>query len=84
MDTFFFHKNMSSIFYRKYIRESIAYEMSPSYMFHFLQMYVPENGGFIDKYDTRYVRTVTTSMNNNFNENNLNNTDHWVFDNCIE
>ena len=79
----FSHKNMISIFHKKYQFEAGYYSFNSSSIFNFLQIFSPENGGYFDKYDSKYIRIYTTYAHSNFSDDsNLELYDHWVFDTC--
>ena len=56
----FSHKNMISIFHKKYQFEAGYYSFNSSSIFNFFQIFSPENGGYFDKYDSKYIRIYTT------------------------
>ena len=76
------HKTIISIFYKKFEYEAGYYSFNSSSIFHFIQIFSPENGGFFDKYESKYIRAYTTYVHSNFSYGNLYLYDHWVFDNC--
>ena len=76
------HKKITAIFHKKFEFEAGFYSFNSSSIFHFIQIYSPENGGYFDKYDSQYIRTYTTYVRTNFSYENLDLYDHWVFDTC--
>ena len=79
----FSHKNMISIFHKKFQFEAGYYSFNSSSIFHIFQIFSPENGGYFDKYDSKYIRIYTTYAYSNYSEDsNLELYDHWVFDTC--
>ena len=79
------HKKIASfIFYKKFEFEAGYYSFNSSSIFHFIQFYSKENGGFFDKYDSKYIRAYTTYAGSNASYENLYLYDHWVFDTCKE
>ena len=76
------HNRVTSIFYKKFEFEAGYYPFNSSSIFHFIQIFSPENGGYFDKYDTRYIRAFTTYVHSNFKDSDLKLYDHWVFDTC--
>ena len=76
------HRKITSIFHKKFEFEAGYYSFNPSSIFHFIQIYSPENGGYFDKYDPQYIRAYTTYVRSNFSYENLEFYDHWVFDTC--
>ena len=76
------HKNMISMFHKKFEFEVGYYSFNSSSIFNFLQIFTPENGGYFDKYNSKYIRIYTTYANSNYSESNLDLYDHWVFDTC--
>ena len=78
------HKRITSIFYKKFEFEAGYYSLNSSSMFHFLQIFSADNGGYFDEYDSRYIRTYTTFVRSNFNESRIYEFDHWIWDRCRE
>ena len=76
------HKRLTAIFHKKFEYEAGYYSFNSSSIFHFIQIFSPENGGYFDKYDSRYLRAYTTYVRSNFTNGNLHLYDHWVFDSC--
>ena len=76
------HKNMISIFHKKFQFEAGYYSFNSSSVFPFFQLFSRENGGFFDKYNSKYIRIYTTYSHSNYSDNNLDLYDHWVFDSC--
>ena len=78
------HKKITSIFHKKFEYEAGYYSFNSSSIFHFIQIFSPEDGGYFDKWDSRYIRAYTTYVHSNFTYGNLYLYDHWVFDTCRE
>ena len=78
------HKKLTSIFHKKFEYEAGYYSFNSSSIFHFIQIFSPEDGGYFDKFDTKYIRAYTTYVHSNFTYGNLYLYDHWVFDECRE
>ena len=78
------HLNVTSLIYKKFEWEAGYYTMNTTVLFHFFQLFCPENGGYFDKYDPKYFRIYTTYVNNNLEQSKLHNYDHWVFAECRE
>ena len=76
------HKKLTSIFHKKFEFEAGYYSFNSSSIFHFIQIFSPENGGYFDKYNSKYIRAYTTYVHPNFSYANLALYDHWVFDAC--
>ncbi len=76
------HKKIISIFHKKFEFEAGYYSFNSSSIFHFIQIFSPENGGYFDKYESKYIRAYTTYVHSNFSYGNLDLYDHWVFDTC--
>ena len=76
------HKKITALFHKKFEFEAGYYSFNSSSIFHFIQIFSPENGGYFDKYDSRYIRAYTTYVHSNFPYENLYLYDHWVFDTC--
>ena len=76
------HKRITVLFHKKYEFEAGHYSFNSSSIFHFIQIFSPENGGYFDKYETKYIRAYTTYAQSNFSYDNLDLYDHWVFDTC--
>ena len=76
------HKRLTTIFHKKFEFEAGYYSFNSSSIFHFIQIFSPEGGGYFDKYDSKYIRAYTTYVHSNFSYGNLYLYDHWVFDTC--
>ena len=76
------HKHMTYIFHKKFEYEAGYYSFNSSSVFHFIQIFSPDNGGYFDKFDSRYIRAYTTYAKSNLTYDNLHLHDHWVFDQC--
>ena len=76
------HKKITSIFHKKFEYEAGYYSFNSSSIFHFIQIFSPEDGGYFDKYDSKYIRAYTTYVHSNFSYGDLDQYDHWVFDTC--
>ena len=76
------HKQMTYIFHKKFEYEAGYYSFNSSSVFHFIQIFAPENGGYFDKFDSRYIRAYTTYAQSDLTYSNLHLHDHWVFDQC--
>ena len=76
------HNKVVSMFYKKFEFEAEHYPFNSSSIFHFIQIFSSDNGGYFDKYDTKYIRAFTTLVHSNFNDSDLELYDHWVFDTC--
>ena len=78
----FSHNRVTSIFFKKFEFEAGFYSFNSSTIFHFIQIFSPDDGGYFDKYDSKYIRAFTTYVHSNFKESDLKLYDHWVFDTC--
>ena len=76
------HKQMTYIFHKKFEYEAGYYSFNSSSVFHFIQIFAPDNGGYFDKFDSRYIRAYTTYAQSDLTYSNLHLHDHWVFDQC--
>ena len=76
------HSKITSIFYQKFQFEAGYYSFNTSSIFHFLQIYSSESGGFFDKFDRKYIRAYMTYIKTNVSYSNLELYDHWLFDIC--
>ena len=76
------HSKITSIFYQKFQFEAGYYSFNTSSIFHFLQIYSNERGGFFDKFDTKYIRAYMTYIKTNVSYSNLELYDHWLFGMC--
>ena len=76
------HKDITSIFYKKFDFEAGYYSFNSSSAFHFIQIFSAEHGGYFGKYESKYIRAYTTYAHTNFTYGNLDLYDHWVFDTC--
>ena len=76
------HKRITSLFHKKFEYEAGYYSFNSSSIFHFIQIFSSENGGYFDKYNSKYIRAYTTYVHSNLSYTNLDLYDHWVFDTC--
>ena len=76
------YNRVTSTFFKKFEYEIGRYPFDSSSIFHFIQIFSAEYGGYFDKYDTRYIRAFTTYVHSNFKNADLQLYDHWVFDTC--
>ena len=78
------HKNITSIFHKQFQVEPGNYSFNSSSLFHFIKLFSPDNGGYFDKYNSKYIRIYTTYSYSNFsyNDSDLVFYDHWVYDSC--
>ena len=76
------HKDITYIFHKKFDFEAGYYSFNSSSAFHFIQIFSTDNGGYFDKYESKYIRAYTTYAHSNFSLGNLDLYDHWVFDTC--
>ena len=76
------HRNMISIFHKKFQFDVGYYSFNSSSVFYFFQIFSKNNGGFFDKYESKYIRIYTTYIHSNYSQDNLELNDHWVFDTC--
>ena len=78
------HKRITSLFHKKFEYEAGYYSFNSSSIFHFLQIFSPEDGGNYDNFDSKYIRAYTTYASSNFSYENLEEFEHWVFASCRE
>ena len=78
------HKRITSLFHKKFKYEAGYYSFNSSSIFHFLQIFSQEDGGYYDSFDSKYIRVYTTYVTSNFSNDNIDDSDHWVFDSCRE
>ena len=76
------HKKMTSIFHKRFEFEAGYYSFNSSSIFHFIQIFSPDSGGYFDKYDSKYIRAFTTYVRSDYSDDKLQLYDHWVFDQC--
>jgi len=76
------HKDITYIFHKKFDFEAGYYSFNSSSAFHFIQIFSTDNGGYFDKYESKYIRAYITYAHSNFSLGNLDLFDHWVFDTC--
>ena len=76
------HKNITYIFHKKFDFEAGYYSFNSTSAFHFIQIFSPDQGGYFDKYNSKYIRAFMTYAQSNFTYENLDLFDHWVFDTC--
>ena len=82
LSDFINHRNITTVFHKKFEFEAGYYSFNSSSIFHFIQIFSPENGGYFDKFESKYIRAYTTYVHSNFSYDNLDLYDHWVFDEC--
>ena len=76
------HNKMTYIFHKKFEFEAGHYSFNSSSVFHFIQIFSTEGGGYFDIFDSRYIRAYTTYARSNLSYDNLYLSDHWLFDSC--
>ena len=76
------YNRVTSTFFKKFQYEIGRYSFDSSSIFHFIQIFSTECGGYFDKYDTKYIRAFITYVHSNFKDADLELYDHWVFDTC--
>ena len=76
------HKKMTTIFHKKFEFEAGLYSFNSSSIFHFIQIFSADSGGYFDKYDSKYIRAYISYVHSDFSPSSLNLYDHWVFDTC--
>ena len=76
------HQKATSVFFRRFEWEAGYYSLNSSSIFHFIQIFSPESGGYFDEYNPRIFHTYTTFVHSGFKESDLGLYDHWVFDKC--
>ena len=76
------HKKATSVFFKRFEWEAGHYTFNSSSIFHFIQIFSPESGGYFDEYNPRLMHTYTTFVHSGFQESDLGLYDHWVFDKC--
>lgn len=62
------HKKATSVFFKRFEWEAGRYSFNSSSIFHFIQIFSPENGGFFDEYNPRLIHTYTTFVHSSFQE----------------
>ena len=78
------HKKVTAIFYKKFEYDIGQYYLNSSSIYFFIQFHSIDNESFRYKYASKYVRTYTYFGNSDFQESNLDQIDHWVYDSCID
>ena len=73
---------LTSIFYKQFKLEAGYYSFNSSSIFHFIQIFSSNNGGYFDKFDKKFIRAYTTYTKINSSFSDLELYDHWVFDLC--
>ena len=63
------HKNITSIFHKQFQVEPGNYSFNSSSLFHFIKLFSPDNGGYFNKYNSKYIRIYTTYYYLNFSYN---------------
>ena len=78
------HTNVTTLMFKKFEWEAGIFSMNSTQLFHFFQIFSSQDGGYFDKYDSKYIRIYTAYVDNNLEQSKLHNYDHWVFDDCRE
>ena len=78
------HKQITSIFYKKFEYDIGQYYFNYSSLYFFIQFHSIDNESYKYKYASKYVRTYTYYGNTDFEDSNLGKVDHWAFDSCEE
>ena len=78
------HRRITSLFHKRFEYEAGYYPFNSSSIFHFLQIFSQENGGYYNDFDSKYIRAYTTYVSSNSSYENLDLYDHWVFNTCRE
>ena len=78
------HINVISLIYKKFEWEAGHYEMNSTSLFHFFQIFSSENGSYFGKFNSTFIRIYLTYAHNNLEQTQLDNIDHWVFNECRE
>ena len=76
------HKKETSVYFRRFESEIGQYSFNSSSIFHFIQFFSPESGGYFDEYNPKHIYIYITFVHSRFKESNLGLYDHWVFDRC--
>ena len=80
-----FREDLSLYYYQKFDWEAGKFFFDNKGIYHFIQPFtVNEKGGYISKYEKKYIRIFTTSISETYasNPSLLNTNDHWVYDLC--
>ena len=48
------HKKLTVLFHKRFEFEAGYYSFNSSSIFHFIQIFSPEDGGYFDKFDSKY------------------------------
>lgn len=78
------HLDFTTLLIKQFEWEAGFFSMNNTQLFHFFQIFSSQNGGYFDKYDSKYIRIYTTYVDNNLEQSKLHNFDHWVFEDCRE
>ena len=78
------HKQITSIFYKKFNPDIDKYHFNSSSLYFFIQFHSIDNESYKYKYASKYVRTYTYYGNTDFEESSLDKVDHWAYDTCKE
>ena len=77
------HKQVTSIFYKKFQYDIGQYYFNSSSFHFFIQFHSIEADIYQYKFASKYVRTYSYYGNTEFDETNLGQIDHWTYDSCI-
>ena len=78
------HLDFTTLLIKQFEWEAGFFSMNNTQLFHFFQIFSSQNGGYFDKYDSKYIRIYTTYVDNNLEQSKLHDFDHWVFEDCRE
>ena len=76
------HQKMTLIVHKKLEYDAKHYSFNSSSIFNFIQIYSSKDGGYYDKFESKFIRAFITYSKYNVSNNNLDLYDHWVFDTC--
>ena len=62
------HKKVTSVFFQRFEWEAGFYSLNSSSIFHFIQIFSPENGGYFDEYNPKLIHTYMTFVHSGFRE----------------
>ena len=54
------HSKITSIYYKKFEYEAGSFSFNTSSIYHFIQIFSANNGGYFDKFESKYIRAFTT------------------------
>jgi hypothetical protein len=78
------HKQITSIFYKKFEYDIGQYYLNSSSIYYFIQFHSIDDHSYLFNNAKKYFRIYSYFGNTDFEESYLDKVDHWVYDTCRE